>query len=82
MFNLPMRPLPKSDFEEGTQKIFTRFTEPFIVDDGFQVVSTTDIFCDEDSCFGEREGDPLYIDDDHPSIWASQKIVERIIKLL
>jgi hypothetical protein len=82
MFNLPMRPLPKSDFEEGTQKIFTKFVEPFIVDDGFEVVGTSDIFCDEDSCFGEREGDLLYIDDDHPSIWASQKIVERIIKLL
>ena len=81
-FNKPMRPLPKSDFEEGTQKIFTRFVEPFIVDDGFEVVSTSDIFCDEDSCFGEREGDLLYIDDDHPSISASQKIVERIIKLL
>jgi peptidoglycan/LPS O-acetylase OafA/YrhL len=82
MFNLPMRPLPKSDFEEGTQKIFTKFVEPFIVDDGFEVVGTSDIFCDEDSCFGEREGDLLYIDDDHPSISASQKIVERIIKLL
>ena len=82
MFNTPMRSLPKSDFEEGTQKIFTRFVEPFVVDDGFEVVRTSDIFCDEDSCFGEREGDLLYFDDDHPSIFASQKIVERIIKFL
>ena len=81
-YNIPMRPLPKRDFAEGTQKIFTKFVEPFILDEGFEVVSTSDIFCDEDSCFGEREGNLLYYDDDHPSILASQKIVERIIKFL
>ena len=77
-----MRPLPKSDFAEGTQEIFTKFLEPFFVDDGLEVVSTSDIFCDEDSCFGEREGHLLYFDDDHPSFSASQKIVERIMKFL
>ena len=57
-------------------------TKGTIVDDGFEVVSTSDIFCSEDSYFGERAGDLLYFDDDHPSISASQKIVERIIKFL
>tara|TARA_B100002019_G_scaffold169312_1_gene146391 strand:- start:160 stop:309 length:150 start_codon:yes stop_codon:yes gene_type:complete len=38
-----MRPLPKSDFADGTQKIFTKFVEPFIVNYGFEVVGTSDI---------------------------------------
>ena len=42
----------------------------------FELVSASDIFCYQDSCFGEREGDLLYFDGDHPSILALQKIVE------
>ena len=38
-----MRLLPKSDFADGTQKIFTKFVEPFVVNYGFEVVSTSDI---------------------------------------
>ena len=39
----------------------------------FWSVETPDLFCDEDVCFGERDGDLLYYDDDHPINSASQK---------
>jgi hypothetical protein len=82
IFNKPMRTISRSGFEETTEKRFIKFVEPFIDDKGVIVVNTSDIFCDTDVCFGEREKNLLFYDDNHPSISASQKIVERVLNEL
>jgi len=44
------------------------------------LLKTKSLFCDEINCFAVKDGMPLYFDDDHPSMLASEKLV-KLIKL-
>ena len=81
IFNLPMRGNERMLFEHTTRKRFKKLIDPFLDDNQVVIVSTSDIFCDNSKCYGEKDGNLLYWDDDHPSIYASKKIVERIQEL-
>lgn len=37
-----------------------------------------DIFCDTLNCYAVKDGEPLYFDDDHPSIIGATKLIEPI----
>ncbi len=82
MYNRAMLAIDRKGFKESTEKRFDSFVQPFADDKGIFIINTTDIFCDEEQCFGEREGDLLYYDDDHPTRAASMKIVAKIMTLL
>jgi hypothetical protein len=81
-YNLPMPAIDRREYEQTTSKRFVRFVEPLLHTDGVRVIETSDLFCDENVCFGERDGNLMYYDDDHPSDSASQMIAERVIKYL
>jgi len=81
-YNLPMPAIDRREYEETTSKRFIRFVEPLLHTDRVRVIETSDLFCDENVCFGERDGNLMYYDDDHPSDSASQMIAERVINYL
>ena len=82
VFDKPMLPINKKGYEVSTKRRFEKFAEPLMAVPNVRIVATHDLFCDTDVCFGERNGDLLYYDDDHPSDSASQMIAERVIKYL
>jgi hypothetical protein len=41
-------------------------------------INPVDIFCDDDFCFAVRDKTPLYFDSNHPSVVATDKVVELI----
>jgi peptidoglycan/LPS O-acetylase OafA/YrhL len=82
VFDKPMLAIDKKSYEVTTKRRFEKFAEPLMAVPNIRIVATSDLFCDIDSCFGERNGGLLYYDDDHPSDSASQMIVERIIENL
>ena len=82
VYKVPMPTINRIFYEESIKKSFDILIEPFIDDIGFEIVNTSDIFCNEYDCFVERNGDLLFYDNNHPSISASKKIVEKILKAL
>ena len=82
VFDKPMLAIDKKSYEVGTKRRFEKFAEPLMALPNVRIVGTSDLFCDIDFCFGERNGDLLYYDDDHPSDSASQMIAERVIEHL
>ena len=81
-YNLPMPAIDRREYEQTTEKRFIKFVKPLLHTDGVRVIETSDLFCDKNVCFGERNGNLIYYDDDHPSDSASQMIAERVIKYL
>jgi hypothetical protein len=79
LYSASMPVIDRKEFEETTEKRFISFVEPLLHDEGVRVIETSDLFCDENVCFGERDENLLYYDDDHPSHSASQMIAERVI---
>lgn len=43
-----------------------------------RLIDTAGIFCDKESCYSFLNGDPLYFDDDHPSVIGAKLIVNEI----
>lgn len=42
---------------------------------GIQVLDTTGYFCDSDKCYSDKNGLPLYFDDDHLSIYGADQLI-------
>ena len=42
------------------------------------LIDLKDVFCDQKNCFAVRDGTPLYIDSDHPSILGANRLAELI----
>ncbi|MBB1311789.1 acyltransferase [Pseudoalteromonas sp. SR41-8] len=42
------------------------------------LLRTSDVFCDDVSCYAVKNGVPLYFDDDHPSVLGAKQLVELI----
>lgn len=82
VYKVPMPTINRISYEESIKRSFEILIEPFIDDIGFEIVNTSDIFCNEYDCFVERNGDLLFYDNNHPSISASKKIVEEVLKAL
>jgi hypothetical protein len=82
VYKVPMPTTNRIFYEESIKKSFDILIEPFIDDIGFEIINTSDIFCNEYDCFLERNGDLLFYDYGHPSISASKKIAEKILKAL
>ncbi len=80
LYNSPMPAIQKKEFKETTEKRFTKFIEPLLYYEGVKVIKTSDLFCDNNVCFGERDNNLLYNDDNHPSDSATQQVVGRIIE--
>ena len=75
-----MPAIDKKEFKETTEKRFTKFIEPLLYYEGVKLIKTSDLFCDNNVCFGELDNNLLYNDDNHPSDSATQQIVGRIIE--
>jgi hypothetical protein len=45
-------------------------------------VDLSPVYCDGETCYGAREGQPLFFDDNHPSAFANTLIAPMISQLL
>jgi hypothetical protein len=72
-------PYEKELFINSTVKKLSDLTD-LINRNNFYVVNTEDIFCDDEYCYSERNGEILYYDDDHPSDYASNEIARLIVE--
>ena len=77
-----MRGIKKADFERVTLRKFRRLEELSSNNKDMLTVKTADIFCDDTLCYGERNGDLLFYDDNHPSFGASKLISKRVLMSL
>ncbi len=46
--------------------------------DNVHLLDPKDVFCDKQQCYAVKDGDPLYFDDNHPSILGATRLVELI----
>jgi len=42
------------------------------------LLKVEDIFCDSKNCYAVKNGEPLYFDDDHPSLISAAKLIQSI----
>lgn len=70
---------PYQRYLDRSQRILTMNDR--LAAQGAQLISTRDIFCDEQFCYNNRDG-WVYYDDDHPSRLGADRIVSRIIATL
>ena len=61
---------------------FFKFLLPRILElNNVNLIDTSRVFCDDSFCYAVRDGDVLFFDDDHPSVHATDKVVDLINKL-
>lgn len=65
--------LENSDFFDFIYPEISKF-------DNVKFVDVSDIFCDENVCYAIKSGIPLFFDDDHPSISATDMVADLISK--
>ena len=75
-------PMPTLTWEEHEETTLEKLTSLKNISKEVEFVSTEQIFCDTQKCYGERDGQLLYFDSNHPSKYASGLIVESIMSSL
>src|SRR5690606_81577 len=51
-----------------------------IIPDEVDTVSVDDLFCDQEFCYGGKDGIAFYFDDDHLSLEGARRVARHIIK--
>ena len=67
------------NYYQARNQIIKQHLEQYRHRNGIHLISTQDIFCQQQQCFAVKNGQPLYFDDDHPSLIATDIIAKRII---
>lgn len=72
-----IKAIDKGYYDERNH-IVTNFLKLRDFPNNVRIIETSKIFCDATDCFAVKNGMPLYFDDDHPSLFAAQKMVDLI----
>ncbi|KIE19473.1 hypothetical protein SE23_17310 [Vibrio sinaloensis] len=69
------------DYYQQRNQRFLDFMATLASLKGLHVIEVKDLFCDENLCYAVRDSIPLYFDDDHPGLLATDQIAEQILSL-
>ncbi len=70
--------VPRAEFDERNREFKARVTEIVEARPDVKVVDLSEALCDENYCYGGRDGVLYYTDDDHLSNRGSEYVVERL----
>ena len=66
--------MPKSDYIQRSKLAFEAQDEAS-KKCGIHILNTTSYFCDSNKCYSDKNGIPLYFDDDHLSVYGANQLI-------
>ena len=70
--------LPRSEWRELNSAVYTATQS---LDPRVAVIDMADYFCDELNCYAVRDGQALYFDDDHMSLYGAKRAANDLVQL-